>query len=236
MPIRLYGTQALCRRYAPQFPASLSGAPLLLPARLSRLRQLLDDWLSERGVQIELVGEFDDADALCLFGCAGHGLFPVGTALSPEVEKHPEVVGLGELPGLSDRFYAIATERRVRRSEMRLLLQEAAARYDQGAAVAEEAAQCFAEAAQAADLVGPFALQVHGASGFMRDYPVEKYMRELKTLSLMLGGIDAHKRLVLTPRRVELSRWPAWASPTRAMSRSIPPTQALRRNTPASMR
>jgi hypothetical protein len=25
----------------------------------------------------------------------------------------------------------------------------------------------------------------------MRDYPVEKYMRELKTLSLMLGGIDA---------------------------------------------
>ena len=49
----------------------------------------------------------------------------------------------------------------------------------------------LAEAAQAADLVGPFALQVHGASGFMRDYPVEKYMRELKTLSLMLGGIDA---------------------------------------------
>ena len=76
-------------------------------------------------------------------------------------------------------------------SGTRLLLQEAAARYDQGAAVAEEAAQCFAEAAQAADLVGPFALQVHGASGFMRDYPVEKYMRELKTLSLMLGGIDA---------------------------------------------
>lgn len=125
-PIQLYGTQALCRRYAPQFPASLSGAPLLLPARLSRLRQLLDEWLSERGVQVELIGEFDDADALCLFGCAGHGLFPVGTALSPEVEKHPEVVRLGELPGLSDRFYAIATERRVRRSEMRLLLQQAA--------------------------------------------------------------------------------------------------------------
>ena len=28
---------------------------------------------------------------------------------------------------------------------------------------------------------------------------------------LMIGGIDAHKRIVLSPRRVELSRWPQWA-------------------------
>jgi len=28
---------------------------------------------------------------------------------------------------------------------------------------------------------------------------------------LMIGGIDAHKRIVLPPRRVELSRWPHWA-------------------------
>jgi hypothetical protein len=25
---------------------------------------------------------------------------------------------------------------------------------------------------------------------------------------LMIGGIDAHKHIVLPPRRVELSRWP----------------------------
>src|SRR5437773_12180121 len=29
--------------------------------------------------------------------------------------------------------------------------------------------------------------------------------------SLMIGGIDAHKRIVLPPRRVELARWPQWA-------------------------
>jgi transposase len=28
---------------------------------------------------------------------------------------------------------------------------------------------------------------------------------------LMIGGIDAHKRVVLQPRRIELSRWPQWA-------------------------
>src|SRR5262245_35174581 len=28
---------------------------------------------------------------------------------------------------------------------------------------------------------------------------------------LMIGGIDAHKRIVLPPRRIELSRWPQWA-------------------------
>ena len=28
---------------------------------------------------------------------------------------------------------------------------------------------------------------------------------------LMIGGIDAHKRIVLQPRRVELHRWSDWA-------------------------
>jgi hypothetical protein len=41
-------------------------------------------------------------------------------------------------------------------------------------------------------------LQLHGAAGFMRDFPVEKYMRDLKTLSLMAGGVD-HARAAGVP-------------------------------------
>ena len=54
----------------------------------------------------------------------------------------------------------------------------------------------------------------------MTDPPLQSFSRyiaiDIHKHYLMLGGIDAHKRLVLTPRRVELSRWPAWAGWCRA--------------------
>ncbi len=73
----------------------------------------------------------------------------------------------------------------------RLMVQEAAFRADAGQPCQTAAAQAFLEAAQAAMFVGPNAVQILGASGFTRDYPVEKYMRELRALALLLGGVDA---------------------------------------------
>lgn len=80
----------------------------------------------------------------------------------------------------------------------RCLMWEAAWRADSGLPWHSQAANCFVEAADAADFVGPYALQLHGAAGFMRDFPVEKYMRDLKTLSLMAGGVD-HARAAGVP-------------------------------------
>jgi len=49
----------------------------------------------------------------------------------------------------------------------------------------------------------------------MTDPPVQSWSRfiaiDIHKHYLMIGGIDAHKRIVLPPRRVELSRWPQWA-------------------------
>ena len=73
----------------------------------------------------------------------------------------------------------------------RLLLHEAAWRLDAGVSSAMESAQAFAEAVEASRFVGPNGVQILGGHGFMRDYPVEKYMRESRALGLMLGGVDA---------------------------------------------
>jgi alkylation response protein AidB-like acyl-CoA dehydrogenase len=40
-------------------------------------------------------------------------------------------------------------------------------------------------------LVGPNGVQILGGHGFVKDYPVEKYMRESRALGLALGGVDA---------------------------------------------
>lgn len=127
-PVLLYGTKELAQKYKEDFPRSLAGAPMLLPAGLSNLRRLLDGWFAEHGLQIDVVGEFDDAATLRLFGDIGHGLFPVGAALAAEVEGLTGAVCIGELTGLHERFYAISTERRVRRADTKLLLDQAGQR------------------------------------------------------------------------------------------------------------
>ncbi|HYB12113.1 MAG TPA: acyl-CoA dehydrogenase family protein [Myxococcota bacterium] len=82
----------------------------------------------------------------------------------------------------------------------RLLVQEAAWRLDQAADLADEpdidseaevCATAFLEAAEASLFVTPNGVQILGGHGFMQDYPVEKWMREARALSLLLGGIDA---------------------------------------------
>ena len=82
----------------------------------------------------------------------------------------------------------------------RLLVQEAAWRLDRATDLtgepeiddeAELCATAFLEAAEAALFVTPNGVQILGGHGFMQDYPVEKWMREARALSLLLGGVDA---------------------------------------------
>jgi hypothetical protein len=49
----------------------------------------------------------------------------------------------------------------------------------------------------------------------MTDPPIQAWTRyiaiDIHKHYLMIGGIDAHKRIVLQPRKVELHRWRGWA-------------------------
>ncbi|MBL4782378.1 MAG: acyl-CoA dehydrogenase family protein [Porticoccaceae bacterium] len=77
----------------------------------------------------------------------------------------------------------------------RLLVQDAACRADAGQAFEAAAAAAFVEANENALFVTPNALQIFGGQGFMQDLPLEKYMREARTLGLLAGGIDLAKEI-----------------------------------------
>ncbi len=77
----------------------------------------------------------------------------------------------------------------------RLLVQDAACRADAGQSFEEAAATAFVEALESALFVTPNALQIFGGQGFMQDLPLEKYMREARTLGLLAGGIDLAKEI-----------------------------------------
>jgi len=77
----------------------------------------------------------------------------------------------------------------------RVLVWDAAWRLDLGEEATEPCASAFIEAAEQAMFVTPNGVQILGGHGFMQDYPVEKFMREGRALSLLLGGVDCAREL-----------------------------------------
>src|SRR5437899_3235912 len=84
--IMLFGVPELAERYRANFPASLNGAPLLLPTRNNAIRGRIDHWCEAHELRLDVVGEFDDNALLNTFGRSGLGLFPASSALATDVE------------------------------------------------------------------------------------------------------------------------------------------------------
>jgi LysR family transcriptional activator of nhaA len=102
------------RRYKSDFPASLDGAPVLLPGRGSAMRRELDDWFERIAVEPRVVAEFDDSALLKMFGAGDAGVFPAPHAIAPEIERMygARVVGLAE--NVRESYLAISPERRLK--------------------------------------------------------------------------------------------------------------------------
>jgi LysR family transcriptional activator of nhaA len=109
--ITFFGVPELARRYRPDFPRSLDGAPLLMPA--GSARGVLDRWFAEHGIHPHVVGEFDDTALLKTFGQAGLGLFPAPSVTREEVRRLYDVDIVGEATDVDVRYFAISAERRL---------------------------------------------------------------------------------------------------------------------------
>ena len=78
----------------------------------------------------------------------------------------------------------------------RLLTYQAAWMVDQGMRVTKQAAMAKLFSSEAAVRIANEALQVHGGYGFIKDYPVEKYYRDAKLLTIGEGTSEI-QRLVI---------------------------------------
>lgn len=107
-------TPQLAARYRKNFPASLDGAPFLLPMESSTLRLSLDQWFDRNGIRPQIVGEFQDSALLKVFGQAGGGVFVVPSAIDKEIRAQYQVVSIGRTEEIVERFYAISVERRLK--------------------------------------------------------------------------------------------------------------------------
>lgn len=120
--IMLFGLPELAKRYRPNFPASLKGAPVLLPTRNHAIRGRLDHWFETHDVRPDVVGEFDDNALLNTFGRSGLGLFPASFALAGAVKEQFGAVPVGELTEVREQFYAISNERKIKHPAVEAIL------------------------------------------------------------------------------------------------------------------
>lgn len=126
----VYGTEKVLSRVRGRFPASLDGAPMILPRAGSALRRQIEAWLDDRQVRVTVVGEIDDAGTLRAFGLRDHGLFPVRSALASEIADVAGARRVGTLDGLRERYLAITRERTVRHPALVRMIDRARARLD----------------------------------------------------------------------------------------------------------
>jgi LysR family transcriptional activator of nhaA len=120
--MQLFGVAALAQKYRENFPASLNGAPLLLPTRNNALRGRIDEWLVKRQLRPDVAGEFEDNAMLNTFGRNGLGLFFAPSALAADIGEQFGAVLVGDAPELREQFFAISNERKIKHPAIEAIL------------------------------------------------------------------------------------------------------------------
>ncbi len=110
----LVGTKDLAKKVRKDFPDSLNSTPILLPMKDTVLRRSLDIWFDENQIRPQIRGEFEDSAMMKIMGKAGVGVFPVTAIISEEVQAMYRVELIAKVPGVTERFYALSVERKIK--------------------------------------------------------------------------------------------------------------------------
>ena len=103
-----------CDQYKNDFPNSLDQAPFLMPSRKSAQFQSLISWFVQSKISPNIVAEVDDSALLKFFGQTGRGIFCVSSAVEHDVLNQFDVAVIGRIDAVSDRYYGILPERKIK--------------------------------------------------------------------------------------------------------------------------
>ena len=109
-----FAGRPLAQRLRRRFPASLTGARMLLPTINTSLRRGLEQWFETEGLRPLVAGEFEDPALLTTFGERIRVVFPAPTAIEAEILRSHRVVVVGRTSAVRERYYAISVERRLK--------------------------------------------------------------------------------------------------------------------------
>lgn len=112
--ISFFAARSVARKFQKNFPLSLDNAPMLMPTSSSALRRMLEHWFDAQEIEPVIVAEFDDRALMKAFGEANAGIFTSPTAVEDDVVGKYGVSVIGRTRDISESFYAISAERRIK--------------------------------------------------------------------------------------------------------------------------
>ncbi|MFC0228778.1 transcriptional activator NhaR [Serratia aquatilis] len=109
------GVSFFCRQPVPElpFPACLEQRRLLIPGRRSMLGRKLLNWFNTQGIQVEILGEFDDAALMKAFGLYHNAIFVAPTLYAIDTYANDDVVEIGRIDSVQEEYYIIFAERMI---------------------------------------------------------------------------------------------------------------------------
>ena len=107
------------------FPAALDGTRMLMPGSGSILRNGLETWFERKGVKPLVVAEFEDRALMKAFGERGAGVFTSPMAVEQDVCDKYGVAVIGRTEEISERFYVISAERRIKHPAVSVITEAA---------------------------------------------------------------------------------------------------------------
>lgn len=95
------------------FPACLETRRLLIPGRRSMLGRKLMNWFHVQNLQVEILGEFDDAALMKAFGAKHDAIFVAPTSYGDDFYADARMVEIGRLDNVQEEYHAIFAERMI---------------------------------------------------------------------------------------------------------------------------
>lgn len=95
------------------FPFCLQAQRLLIPGRRSMLGRRLLNWFNAQGLQVEILGEFDDAALMKAFGAAHNAIFVAPTRYAHDLFADESMVEIGRVDNVREEYHAIFAERMI---------------------------------------------------------------------------------------------------------------------------
>lgn len=123
--VSFYATKNKAKAMARKFPASLDKVDFLICSDKSNQRINLQTWFEQEGISPNIVAEFDDSALMKYLGQAGLGVFSTPTTIEAHVTRQYNVSVVGRAESVTERYYAISPERKVRHPGVKLLLDSA---------------------------------------------------------------------------------------------------------------
>jgi LysR family transcriptional regulator, transcriptional activator of nhaA len=120
-----YASPGLKQTLTGPFPASLNGAPMLVPGGTSSVRPQFEAWLTRHQLQPRVVGEFNDGALMKAFGREGGGVFISPSVCEEETAGQYGVDIIGRSEEITESFYAISAERRITHPAVRAITHAA---------------------------------------------------------------------------------------------------------------